>query len=95
MVCTQQVIYFRAKIYPVSEDDKEFEYDYSSTGLYPSEMLYPSEDFYPIYETDPNPFPNKESIGRYRRIDYEDYTVNEIDKLIIRSDEDDIGAIGW
>ncbi|WP_429149171.1 tail fiber domain-containing protein [Anaerotaenia torta] len=66
-------------------------------GLCPSNDLYPSDDLYPISETDASYVQGdliNETISRgVERVRFEEYTVREIDKLIIRSDEDDIGAI--
>lgn len=67
-------------------------------GLYPSETLYPSEDLYPVSEADTS-YIDESIIGEtvnkamYQRVRFEEYTVKEIDKLIIRSEENDIGAI--
>lgn len=67
-------------------------------GLYPSETLYPAEDLYPISETDTGYVHESiidENIGKamYKSVRFEEYTVKEIDKLQIRSEENDIGAI--
>lgn len=59
-------------------------------GLYPAETLYPAEDLYPVAE---NESIIDDTVSRYRSVIFEEYTVKEIDKLIIRSEEDDIGAI--
>lgn len=61
-----------------------------SYGLYPAETLYPAEDLYPVAE---NESIIDDTVSRYRSVIFEEYTVKEIDKLIIRSEEDDIGAI--
>lgn len=69
-------------------------------GLYPAENLYPSEDLFPIAEDDKtyvhesiiDEIVNQNMFGP-NGIRYEEYTVKEIDKLIIRSEESDIGAI--
>ena len=69
-----------------------------SYGLYPSETLYPSEDLYPVAETDTS-YVQEDIIAdtinkaMYESVRFEEYTVKEIDKLIIRAEEDDIGAI--
>jgi len=67
-------------------------------GLYPSETLYPSEDLFPIDENDMSYTHESiidETISRpmYKEVRFEEYTVKEIDKLIIRAEEDDVGAI--
>jgi hypothetical protein len=67
-------------------------------GLYPSETLYPSDDLFPVDENDTSYVHESiidETIGRpmYKEVKFEEYTVKEIDKLIVRSEEDDIGAI--
>ena len=67
-------------------------------GLYPSETLYPSEDLYPVSEADTSYIDESiisETVNKamYQRVRFEEYTVKEIDKLIIRSEENDIGAI--
>ena len=60
------------------------------TGLYPSTTLYPSNSLYPRdYGYSDNPiFPG----GTYIKCKYEDYKAQAIDKLIIRTAEDDIGV---
>lgn len=57
-------------------------------GVYPSNDLYPAEDLYPASGT-------AEPIERkmYLSCGYEDYICNRIDKLQIRQEENDIGAI--
>lgn len=65
-------------------------------GDYPTDD-YPTDD-YPVSETDtsyvqPGLIAETISENIRERIIFEDYTVKEIDKLIIRSEEDDIGAI--
>jgi len=65
-------------------------------GLYPTEDLYPAEDLYPVAEDDISYINDTlidETIPRHQEVRFEEYTVKEIDKLIIRSEEDDIGAI--
>lgn len=51
-------------------------------GLYPSETLYPSDDLFPRDESVSETFTK----SKYRTIDYQDYPVNRIDKLIIKQD---------
>lgn len=69
-----------------------------SYGLYPSETLYPSDDLYPVAETDTS-YTQEDIVAdtvskaMYESVRFEEYTVKEIDKLIIRAEEDDIGAI--
>jgi hypothetical protein len=67
-------------------------------GLYPSETLYPSNALYPVSESDtsfvqPDFISETVSKAMYRSVKFEEYTVKEIDKLQIRQEEDDIGAI--
>lgn len=67
-----------------------------SYGLYPAETLYPAEDLYPVAENDTSVAHESiidDTVSRYRSVIFEEYTVKEIDKLIIRSEEDDIGTI--
>lgn len=67
-----------------------------SFGLYPSVTLYPSSALYPVSETDKTFTQGdliSESIVTYENVKFEEYTVKEIDKLIIRQDDNDIGAI--
>ena len=68
-------------------------------GLYPSEDLYPSNGLYPVDENNTT-YINENLIDetvanslRRRPVEFEEYTVQEIDKLIIRTEEDDIGSI--
>jgi hypothetical protein len=67
-------------------------------GLYPSSTLYPSDALYPVAETDtsytqPDLLDDTVTVAMREGIRFEEYTVPEIDKLIIRGEEDDIGAI--
>ena len=69
-------------------------------GLYPSEDLFPGEDVYPVAEDDtsyvmPNTIVDtvEQSMVGANGIQHEEYVTNEIDKLIIRTDENDIGVI--
>ena len=65
-------------------------------GLYPAETLYPAEDLYPVAENDTSYIHESiidDTVSRHERVRFEEYTVKEITKLIIRSEEDDIGAI--
>ena len=57
-------------------------------GLFPSNELYPEDSLYPIEK-------KSESFreNRYISCEYEDYTVQPIDKVQIRQEENDIGAI--
>ena len=58
-------------------------------GLYPADDLYPSEDLYPA-----DPMGTTEvSRSNYISCQYEDFIVQHIDKLQIRQEENDIGAI--
>ena len=58
-------------------------------GLYPSETLYPKDDLYPLDSEEDTP----EKVRFYKKIVYEDYSVQGIDKVQIRQEEGDIGAI--
>ena len=67
-------------------------------GLYPSETLYPSEDLYPVAEADTS-YTQEDIVAdtvskaMYQSVRFEEYSVKEIDKLQIRAEENDIGAI--
>lgn len=65
-------------------------------GLYPAETLYPASSLFPISSTDTSFVPDSsisEKNLRYQSIRFAEYTVKEIDKLIIRQEENDVGAI--
>lgn len=58
-------------------------------GLYPAENLYPADDIYPA-----DPMGTSEvSKSMYLSCQYEDFICQHIDKLQIRQEENDIGAI--
>ena len=58
-------------------------------GLYPADDRYPSDDLYPV-----DPMGTTEvSRSHYISCQYEDFIVQHIDKLQIRQEENDIGAI--
>lgn len=58
-------------------------------GLYPADDLYPSDDLYPA-----DPLGTTEvSRSHYISCQYEDFICQHIDKLQIRQEENDIGAI--
>lgn len=58
-------------------------------GLYPADELYPADDLYPV-----DPMGTTEvSRNNYISCQYEDFIVQHIDKLQIRQEENDIGAI--
>lgn len=58
-------------------------------GLYPADELYPADDLYPA-----DPMGTTEvSRNNYISCQYEDFIVQHIDKLQIRQEENDIGAI--
>ena len=74
-------------------------------AIYPSETLYPEIDLYPgdgllidlssptyRFDKKSNLVENKNSV-RYKKLKYEDYSVNQISKLQIRKEENDIGVI--
>lgn len=59
-------------------------------GLFPSNTLYPSNSLYPkAYGFEGNPIA---SDGKYISCKYEDYLIQVIDKLIIKTAEDDTGV---
>lgn len=69
-----------------------------SYGLCPSETLYPSEDLFPVDEMDTSYVQedivsDTVSKAMYESVKFEEHTVKEIDKLQIRAEENDIGAI--
>lgn len=71
--------------------DINFKYIYleqNIKGLYPSETLYPSDTLYPI-----EPKGTRINKSQYISAEYEDYLVNSINKVQIRQEEDDIGAV--
>ncbi len=55
--------------------------------IYPSETLYPSDNLYPGYKTDPL------GTANFRTVEFEEYISKPIEKLQIRQEADDIGAI--
>lgn len=67
--------------------------------LQPSQILCPSETIYPSDDLFPNAriagMESDETISKSmcEKVHFEEYTVKPIDKLIIRSEEDDVGAI--
>lgn len=58
-------------------------------GLYPENTLYPSDDLYP---KDPKTTNIGEN-GQYISCQYEDFLTAEIEKLQVRQEENDIGAV--
>lgn len=64
-------------------------------GLYPSDNLYPADDLYPELSGSINTQVYDEQIDPYLMIScrFEDYTVRGIEKVQIRQEEGDIGAI--
>lgn len=58
------------------------------TGLYPSDTLYPGDDLYPQ-----SGWAAAEELEYYRSITYEDYLIDGIDRVQIRQEEGDIGAV--
>lgn len=57
-------------------------------GLYPRNDIYPADDLYPV-----DPSGRKISNNLWIDCEYEDYLVEKIDKLQVRNEENDIGAI--
>lgn len=71
--------------------DGKFHYVYLDniiSGLYPANDLYPSDDLYPA---EANTYPISKSM--YISCKYEDYECAPIDKLQIRQEGNDIGAV--
>lgn len=58
------------------------------TGLYPSDTLYPGDDLYPQ-----SGWAAAEELEYYKTITYEDYLIDGIDRVQIRQEEGDIGAV--
>lgn len=58
------------------------------TGLYPSDTLYPGDDLYPQ-----SGWAAAEELEYYKSITYEDYLIDGIDRVQIRQEEGDIGAV--
>lgn len=58
------------------------------TGLYPSDTLYPGDDLYPQ-----SVWAAAEELEYYRSITYEDYLIDGIDRVQVRQEEGDIGAV--
>lgn len=70
-------------------------------GIYPANFLYPDHvpaqwDYLPQAETGhlypQDPKGERMGAGRYKKCQYEDYVVRQINKLRIRKEENDIGA---
>lgn len=57
-------------------------------GLYPRNDIYPADDLYPV-----DPSGRKISNNLWIDCEYEDYLVEKIEKLQVRNEENDIGAI--
>ena len=69
-----------------------------SYGLYPSVTLLPADDLFPVSENDATYFEQSSaatqiSTAMCKSVHFQEYTVKEIDKLQIRQEEGDIGAI--
>lgn len=58
------------------------------TGLYPSDTLYPGYDLYPQ-----SGWAAAEELEYYRSITYEDYLIDGIDRVQVRQEDGDIGAV--
>ena len=63
-----------------------------SFALYPSETLYPADDLYPIDVTEIVEKQGENAIA-YISSKYEDYTVSDIDGVIVRDDENADGGV--
>lgn len=59
-----------------------------NTGIYPSETLYPGNDLFPQ-----SGWQSAEDLEYYKTITYEDYLIEGIDRVQIRQEEGDIGAV--
>lgn len=61
-------------------------------GLFPDEALFPDEELFP---SDLSSSENTEMLTRYKQSDttYEDYVVNSVDRVQIRQEEGDVGAL--
>ncbi|QHQ61395.1 hypothetical protein Ana3638_11935 [Anaerocolumna sedimenticola] len=70
-----------------------------SYGLYPAVTLLPADDLFPVSENDTTYFEQTSAATQVSTamcippVIFEEYTVKEIDKLQIRQEEGDIGAI--
>lgn len=58
------------------------------TGLYPADALYPGDDVYPQ-----SGWAAAEELKYYKSITYEDYLIDGIDRVQVRQEEGDIGAV--
>lgn len=58
------------------------------TGIYPSEILYPEDSLFPQ-----SGWQAAEDLEYYKTITYEDYLIDGIDRVQIRQEEGDIGAV--
>lgn len=58
------------------------------TGLYPSGTLYPGDDLYPQ-----SGWAAAEELEYYKTITYEDYLIDGIDRVQVRQEDGDIGAV--
>lgn len=56
-------------------------------GLYPRNDLYPADNLFPT-----EPIGSKLATGTWITCEYEDYLTNKYDKLIVRKEENDVGA---
>lgn len=58
--------------------------------IYPADSLYPSDFIYPS-NTDSGSQTESTTIPYYRQLDYEDYSISQIDKVTIRNTSEDVG----
>lgn len=58
------------------------------TGLYPSDTLYPGDDLYPQ-----SGWAAAEELEYYKTITYEDYLIDGIDRVQVRQEDGNIGAV--
>lgn len=63
-----------------------------NAGLFPSESLFPDEELFP---NDFSLAENTEMVSKYKQSDttYEDYVINSVDRVQIRQEEGDVGAL--
>lgn len=74
--------------------DNKFRYvsleEITDNQLFPENTLYPATDLYP---EDSGGTTIIGENGNYMSLDYSDYTVSKIDKVVIRQDDSDVGGI--
>ena len=73
------------------ENKFEYVYVYGKKGLYPSQTLFPSNKIYPSVGGGADPYEVGEN-GTYISCTFEDYSVQRINKLVIKGSENDVGV---